>query len=191
MTERLGHRNQPGIPMNVLKNAVTCCLLACLGVAHSADADVLLLIDVTNPSAVTIQSTDGLVLNTVGNGSPVDLADFFTADTGFHEAPMSGDLSRFSNGELFTVYRNTSTTLQLFSGAGFNFGEFTAGQLAFNGTGTLDLSALSLPGPGATGDINGFRELMGTWQVVPVPEPSSLALLGLGGLMLLRRRKDR
>ncbi len=175
--------------MNVLRNAVTCCLLACLGVAHSANADILLLIDVTDPSAVTIQSTDGLVLNTGGNGSPVDLADFFTADTGFNEAPMSGDLSRASNGQTFTQYRNTGTTLQLLSGAGFNLGEFTAAQLAFNGTGTLDLSALPLPGPGATGDINGFTDLLGTWQVVP--EPSSLALLGLGGLMLLRRRKDR
>ena len=76
------------------------------------------------------------------------------------------------------------------------------GQLSGTGTFTLtiDVSTLGIPGVSTVGDIDTFflafsgNETTGgtTWVdnlVITVPEPSSTALLGLGGLVFAFRRK--
>ena len=50
-----------------------------------------------------------------------------------------------------------------------------------------DVLALSLTGGGAAGDNVGVDHV--TIDFVPIPEPGSLALFGLGGLLLARRRR--
>ncbi len=56
--------------------------------------------------------------------------------------------------------------------------------LSTDGSGNLSFSIGGVNGTGGVdGPINGF-------ELVLVPEPSSLSLLGLGGLLIARRRRS-
>lgn len=175
--------------------------------ASGATADVLLEIDLTVANQVTISATSGLA-SVSASGSAftgVLLADFFAVPG----APGSvgsgtGNLSTFSNPS-----DGSPALFQGFADTGLNIWSFTTdssisvagGQQAFSGSSTWTLDATQYAaflGGAAAGDVwmnadtdddisSGSATNIGTYRVVPAP--SSLALLGLGGLAATRRRR--
>ena len=92
--------------------------------------------------------------------------------------------------------------LNLYS-SGTNARTFASGSPVFNtGTEVIDLSAFAAYLPttvSAHGNIYagnssgpGNGTIIGSWDVIAVPEPSTMALAGLGdlGLLLFRRRES-
>ena len=162
--------------------------------AGGANAAVLLTVDTTDPSAVVITATAGLASQTGSSGSTgFDLRGFYTGTPAesFSAATFSS-LVTPENGTTFDNYFNSSTTLNIFL---FSAGpEFTAGNIAFSGSATFDLSAHAafLPAAGASGNITFYlvsTPIFGEWQVSAIPEPSSAFLLGLGVLGVAVRRR--
>ncbi len=182
-------------------------------------ADIILEIDLSDSSAIQIQSVPTGLSSTDASlsiaGAGFTIENFFTSAVTYpNTTSMAGNLSP-----------NLGTTF-VYNGLGtFDFdannGDFTAGDdlsfykdaspsgtqifsigiAAFTGTGTVNFSATpgALPGLGATGNVyTGFRqsgltdhgEVIGQWRVSAVPEPSSLLLFGLTLVGLTRRRRS-
>jgi hypothetical protein len=173
-----------------------------------AFASVLLSIDDSNPSAVTITAT-GLnsAVNDSGSivNSGVDLLSFYTADeqnmtfgqflTGALEGGNSGVPYNDVYSDFYSTDGGAFYDLELYvdiSSTGANNTEtFSTTQPAFAGSWTIDFSSLGvdpsvLPTAGSQGNIlSGYSgspgPVIGTWQVAsPVPEPAVDSLLALG-----------
>lgn len=189
MKHRLGH---------LLLLAFAACGLAQPSTAQgsSTPPNVLLEIDVSDPTVVSFTATDGLSLITAGDGNATTLLDFFVAPPTVTEADLPGlvgDLTAAAQGSLLDAFRIPpgNRSLRFTRDGGFNSGDYVADQLAFTGSSTLDLSLTSLPAVGTVGSINvnslGTGSTIGSYLVIP--EPSSLTLLTLGGLVAARRRE--
>lgn len=174
--------------------------------AGSATAEVLLTVDLTVTDQITINATSGNSSATVSGTDGIGflLADFFPVDAGGLGAILvSGDLTAGGN-----VTDGTPGLFNFGGSQGLNFWswtndastDLTAGSGVFTGSATWDVSATAyanaLAGPGSgtlyfpaddDGDIGTTGVAVGEWALIP--EPGSLALLGLGGLAMLRRRR--
>jgi hypothetical protein len=181
-------------------------LIAGLAVASAASADDLLLVDLTVANQVTVTATSGLAST---SASGTNFTGFLL--DGFFAAPGAGNADSFlgaGSGNLTTNNNPSDGTPSLFNGStsvGLNIWSFstsssvsvTGGQQAFVGSGTWSLTAAqyaAFQSGATTGDILFNADTdddagvnIGTYRVIPTP--SSLALLGLGGLAATRRRR--
>jgi hypothetical protein len=179
---------------------------------------VLLTIDDSNPSAVTITAT-GFPPGVDNTGKPVssgvDLLGFFFANetTLFGHALPNSTLTGGNSGaayhdlrpDNFSAGGDVFTDLILFldnaSPGANNTQTFSTLQPAFTGSWTINFSDLgvgapALPTPGTTGDIlSGFSgdqgAIIGQWEVAAVPEPSVGSLIILASVMGLAIRSRR
>ncbi len=182
-------------------------LIAPVAMTNSANADVLLTVDLSVTNQITITATSGLAGASV-NGSPFDgiyLADFYSAGgTGLIYTNGVGNLSTFLNASdnspgLFRGSGDTGLNIWSFSSVGT--ANIIAGTQAFAGTATWSISAAEYADmiadgartgdiyfPADTSDDLGGATLVGTYQVV-VPAPGAFAMLGLGFAGVSRRRR--
>jgi hypothetical protein len=191
--------------MNAIKTGIFA-TTALTFVASGAQADDLLFVDLSVPNQITITATAGLSAATISGSDTTGflLADFFSAAAvgSYGDTLVSGDLTSAANGsdgspDLFTSSGNFGLNVWTYTNDATS--DFTAGQVAFSGSGTWTLSATSyadaLAGntsgniyfaADSDDDISGAT-LLGSWTTIPAP--SSLALLGLGGVAAIRRRR--
>ena len=199
----------------------TCCLVAAMGwvmSATSSRASVLLEVDLSDTSNVTVTATAGTSdtdssLNMSFEGFTIE--NFFTSAVDFSAtAVVGGDLRSVlgaagpyaffgtfefddDNG-LFTTANDMSVIADGNLGAASQV--FSTGTQAFSGAGSMDLSsvAASLPGTGTSGNLyTGFfktgqadhGEVIGTWLVVPEPPAEALGIASLLTVGLLWCRR--
>jgi hypothetical protein len=171
-----------------------------LATASSAPAVVLLVVDITDPTAVTITATgapaempDSSTLTFDG----ATLLDFFTEEVGDGGVLLSGDLT--ANGvtapydeAFFDAVFGSVVDLNLYTFDGGELQSFTTTEPAFTGSATLlvDFTGFEflLPAPGTTGDLMAgwsltAGEIIGDWTVVPEVTPWAQA--GVMGLAVL------
>lgn len=188
------------------------------GAPAAARAAVLLEVDLSVANQITITATTGVsAATTSGNAwTGLYLADFFGTDTTtvtIGADSVSGVLVSATDTYAGFTYAfkagKFDPGLNLYSVVSFPTTSFTAGARAFEGTLTVvvapDMFDAALAGPG-TGNIWFAADeladlpraaLLGTWEVTrrppapgpTVPEPTSLALLGLGALAVVGRRR--
>jgi hypothetical protein len=174
--------------------------------AGFAPVQVLIEVNVSNPAAVTFAATgnNSLINDSTAMGiDGVDLLAFFSGMES-QQGGVSGNLTPPNQNDIafnswaadyYTSGYPICNDLNLYNNGG-NPQIFSTGAPALTGAGTVDLSAYAafLPSPGAIGDIaagsfgQGSMGVIGQWQVVP--EPATLAMLAMGGaVMLIRRRR--
>lgn len=191
-----------------MKNITTIAGLALAVTAMTASADHLLEVDLSVANQITIMATSGVsaVSASGGDTTGVYLENFFNVvGTNPLETLLSGNLTNAENPSdgtpnLFRAGLGSDMGLNIWSFSSDITVTFTAGSLAFTGSATWGLSASEyadfLTGNSSgdlyfpaddSGDLAG-AERLGTWALV-VPAPSSMALLGLGGLVCTRRRR--
>lgn len=178
-----------------------------LSVSGFANANLVLQADLSVENTITLIATSGTSLATVSgsDGIGVYLADFFELDLSLVDTLITGNLTSASNTSDNTpnLFNSSDTGLNVWSFTDDAEMSFTAGLLAFSGQAswTVDATAYVNALNGAQsgnvyapadddGDIAG-ASLIGTWEVIgatDVPEPSALAILGLGLMGLASRR---
>jgi hypothetical protein len=173
--------------------------------SKAAQAQILLTIDDSNPSATIITATGTGPSTSAGPTSileGIDLTSFFTAPlSNFPTFPVASSSLTVGNGSsdlTFNQAINDNESLQdvdlsLYNNDPTATISFTAGEPAFAGTLTLNLSSTSLPAAGAKGTIvtgysgSASNTVIGQWEVVSavsVPEPSTWILM-MGSVALL------
>lgn len=187
-----------------MKTTVT--LIAVAATAMTASAQQVLSVDLTVANQLTISTTGAASANS-GSGSTFTgflLADLLnTAGAGPAIADGVGDLTTANNASDFgpSIFNGiTSFGINVWSYTPDATSSVTAGQQAFDGSATWTVDAgvyASLLagnlfgdvylGADTDDDIGNGTTFVGTWAVVPAP--SSLALLGLGGVVAGRRRR--
>jgi hypothetical protein len=191
------------------------CFLICVLMVSSARAGFILNIDLSTVNKVTISATTGVSLVSVSdNGSGVLLKDFFAASlNNFNLSSNAGGSLVYFNSTSDgspSIYKQNSSDpgLNIFSmDNNTPASSFTTGVQAFKGSATWNLSptqyAAFLLAPTSGGDVYAFAYSQGSLggaQVIgqysvgsisAVPEPTSIAIFGLGGLgmVYLARRK--
>lgn len=184
--------------------------------ARAAVSLPVLVIDISNPAAVTFTSTTENASNTFS--TPFTQGNFFPPSPSVGGTQLGISLAGFfSNGGTAGVLSPASSTLA--PGPFYSFGysmmtrsvgsadlrlstnvafrqEFSTSNRAFTGALTVDLSAYAgqLPTAGSVGsilapDASSNMTEVGSYQVVGVPECSSFLLSCSGALVLLRRRR--
>jgi hypothetical protein len=193
------------------------CFLICVLMVSSARAGFILNIDLSTVNQVTISATTGLSAATVSGDDHnigVYLKDVFDAAPGkFEDGSRAGSSLVYFNATsdgFATIYGDTDTDrgLNIFHLTVVGAASFTTGVQAFTGSATWDLTptlyASFLLAPTSGGDVyafayaadqlNGGPQVIGEYSVSgisAVPEPTSMAIFGLGGLGMayLARRK--
>ncbi len=194
---------------SVLKSLCVAIFAALL--TSSANADDVLMVDTTSvPNTITITAMNGLASNggSFSNFTGIYLESFFSDATTTLFGNGSG--STFSTANEPTAVDDPWVFRASGPDPGLNFYDFstedtvsvTAGTVPFVGTATwtldpadfADFATASSSGNvwiGADDDGDLATAInIGTYTMKVVPEPHSLALLGLGlGLVMLRKRK--
>lgn len=198
----------PTMTRDTIRCVLSWCLtLACASVAH---ADLvccsrppipyendLLLIDVSDPTAVRFTATEGLSDTTAGAGNATTLAGFLSNDPGTFASGfgITGDLTAAAQGQPLDGLRVADVDLAFLRGGGFNDGDYLQGTRAFTGSSVIDLSTFTLPDAGFSGfiNVNSFGDglTIGTYRVVAIPEPNSLVPLGLAWLAARRLKRSK
>ncbi len=175
--------------------------------AGIAQADDLLLIDLSVPNQVTITATSGLsaVSASGGDTTGVYLENFYGGAGSSLSAPLvSGDLTNAENptDNSPALFRAGASDpgLNIYSWSSDSTVTFTAGSLAFTGSGTWTLDAPEYADmlAGSTSgniyfpadDVSDLpnAQVLGTYRVIPTPAAATLLGLGLGVGALRRRR---
>lgn len=185
---------------SIIVGAATVASLA--GVAQAED---LLLIDLTTIDQVTITATGGLA-SAAASGSDttgVYLENFYGgAGAGLVSSLVSGNLTSFNNPSdnspsLFRAANDPGLNIWSFSSDATV--SFAAGQQAFTGSATWTMSSAlyaDMLAGNSIGDIYFAADtaddlagatVIGQYRVVP--SPAALALLGVGGLVGAARRR--
>ena len=191
------------------------CFLVCVLMVSTAQAAVVLQLDLSTVNQVTISATTGLSLASVSgsDSTGVYLKDFFGnrvfstsgstrlagANLVYFNATSDGSPSLFrSSGDpglnIWSMDNDTPSTAS-----------FTSGVQAFKGSATWSLTAqqyavfLQAPTSGdiyafadTIDDLNGGPQLIGQYSFVSsaaVPEPTSMAIFGLGALGMAYRAR--
>ena len=189
------------------------CFLVCVLMVSAAQAAVVLQIDLSTVDQVTISATTGLSLASVSgsDGRGIYLKDFF----GNRVFSTSGS-TRLAGANLVYFNATSDGSPSLFRGNSIDPGlniysmdndtpdpaSFTSGVQAFKGSATWSLTAqqyaafLQAPTSGdiyafadTIDELNGVPQVIGQYSVVP--EPTSMAIFGLGalGMAYYARRK--
>ena len=186
-------------------------LIAVLLSPMAANADLILEVDLSVLDTITVTATAGLSAVTVSGSDTTGffLIDFFDGPSpAISETLIAGNLTSASNTSdntpnLFTIPGDASGGLNIWSTSTSSTLDFIIGQLAFSGSATWsvgnDVYLAALAGAGAgnvyfpADDITDLERavVLGTWAVARVPEPGTLALLGIGllGIAATRRRR--
>lgn len=186
------------------------CAIATLALfATGAQADDLLLIDLSVPNQITITATGGLSAATISGGDTTGVyLDNFYGVAGGSLSTTSTGAGNLTNAEnpsdgspaLFRGGGGSDTGLNIFSWSSDVTVTFTAGELAFTGSGTWALDAPeyadmlagnttgNLYFPADTADDVSAATLLGTYRVIPAPGAATLLGIGLG-LGAVRRRR--
>ena len=176
--------------------------------AGMANADDLLIVDLTVPNEVTITATDGL--SAVDASGPDIIGVYFEnfyggAGDSLSAGLVSGDITNAENPtdnspSLFRGGAGSDPGLNLFSWSSDSTVTFTGGSLAFTGSGTWSLDPneyaemLNAPAGGDlwfaadTVDDLSTAVVIGTYVVI-IPAPGAVGLLGLAGFAAVRRRR--
>lgn len=174
--------------------------------AMTASADVLLEIDLSVADQITISATNGL---SAADASASNFTGYLLA--GFFNDAAATPADTSVSGDLTTAANASDSSADIFSAGtsfGFNVWSFstdstvgvTAGEIAFIGSTTWTVDSADYAemlagnitgdiffGADSDDDIASGAVNIGTWNVVPAP--SSMALLGLGGIVAGRRRR--
>ena len=165
---------------------------------HPAMADVLLVVDITNPANTTITATSGLASV---SSSALDYGVFLeglTSAVANRQFAVVGNLQTANAGLSYNLaFENFGSGLEIKQLFGGSTETFVQGSLAFSGSGTLDLTGgASLSNPGiydiVVSDNFGSPTsvVIGQYQLVSqTPEPSTAALFALAGLLFLITRR--
>jgi hypothetical protein len=179
--------------------------VAAAATGANAQLEKLLIVDLSVENEITITATAGLAGGSVSgsDGTGVLLADFFDGlGPAIFDSAGVGDLTSanegVSDGSPALFNSSASAGLNVWSYVGGTT-SFSAGSQAFQGSATWSLdpdeyvAALAGNSSGTiyaiadTDDDIAGATAIGTWNVIPAP--ASAALLGLGGLAAVRRRR--
>lgn len=191
--------------MSVNSNVLGLCAIVST-VAAGAQAQDLLIVDLSVANQLTITATGNAASASAAgdNFTGVLLADFYSgAGANLGVVAGTGDFTAFgatadNSPSLFRGNGGADLGLNIWSFSLSSF-SFSAGQTAFSGSGTWSLDAATyadmvngnqsgtIYSPADTDDDIAGATAIGNWRVIPTP--SSLALLGMGGLVAGRRRR--
>jgi hypothetical protein len=168
-------------------------VLSIAALPAAAHGDVLLTVDITSPTAVVISSTGGAASASISGVTYKCQLDGSIVSGTNSSYPLTGNLASSLGDAVYgSVLVRSGTAL-----SPGNFGgqtlTFTAGQQAFTGAGSANLSDLTFAPVGTVGDIrvlNNFGGdtgvIVGQYRIIPAP---GAAVIGLTGLLALRRRR--
>lgn len=186
-----------------------CAALATAAITSVAQADDLLIVDLSVANQVSVFATSGLSAATVTGSDSIGVYfdNFYGAAGGSLTTTSTGagDLTNVgapSDGSpaLFRGGSGSDTGLNIFSWSNDSNVTFTAGTQAFTGSGTWALDAPeyadmlngntsgNLYFPADTFDDVGGATAIGTYRVI-VPAPAALPMLGMGLMGAMRRRR--
>ena len=185
-------------------------LMALLFAGGVANADVIMTVDVSDPTAVVFSPTAAFAsttfLNASGSIQGTTLLGFFSANTGeLFEFLDSGGINVFdttagtTRGVLDSIFVGdftggwTPLDLNFHQESDAFVTSFLSTETALTGLASHDLSALTgLPAIGTGGivlvDSPNSNKVIGEWGIVPEPSTAVLTALGLIGLAARRRR---